>query len=109
MPRVPTLLNHVGKESAGKMYNLFCELERQRQRIQPVIVRVTPPLPKRRLSAAWGGMRGADLARVTSVTPGSAMEEKYALAAMFLRIGFPFNMRIFKLRYNKHPVACTGL
>lgn len=88
MPSVPTLLNHVGKESAGKMYNLFCELERQRQRIQPIIVRVTPPLPKRWLSAAWGGTRGAELARVTSVTPGSAVEEKYALAAMFLRIRF---------------------
>lgn len=74
------------------MYNLFAELERQPQRIQPIIVRIITPITERWLSAAWGGRRGAELARVRSVTPG----REARLAAVPLGIGFSGNAHGFK-------------
>lgn len=43
------------------MYNLFCKLERQLQRIQPIIVRIIAPMTEPCLAAAWGGMRAPGL------------------------------------------------
>lgn len=66
------------------MYNLFAELERQPQRIQPIIVRIITPITEQRLSAAWGGRRGAERARVRSATPS----REACLAASYLEKGF---------------------
>lgn len=91
------------------MYHLFCEPKRQLQRIHPIIVRIMAPITQAAAVCCVGWDAGAELARVTSVAPSSGVAEKHPSAAAFLRIGHSLNMHIFKLRYNKHPVACAGV
>lgn len=99
----------MGKESAEKMYNLFCKLERQLQRIQPIIVRIIAPITRAVLVGCTGRKAGAELARVRSVTPSRAVEDKPALAAVLLRIGFSLNIHVFKWWFHIHTAKCSSL